>query len=84
MDHTEHEVDVVVTEQGVADLRSLDPYERAERIIAECAHPDYRASLVDYLTKAKQGSGHIPIFLEEAFSFYQRLRDKGNMKTEAY
>ena len=29
VDHTEHDVDVIVTEQGIADLRGLAPKERA-------------------------------------------------------
>ena len=41
-DHSEHSVDIVVTDQGVADLRHKDPVERAEEIINNCAHPDYR------------------------------------------
>jgi acyl-CoA hydrolase len=82
VDHTEHEVDIVVTEQGLADLRGLDPCERAQRIIEECAHPDYRDDLMDYLSKAKKEPGHIPFSLEEAFSFHRRLRDKRNMRGE--
>ena len=42
VDHTEHDVDVIVTEQGVADLRGLAPKERVGLIIDNCAHPDYR------------------------------------------
>ncbi len=38
------DVDVVVTEQGVADLRGLDDAGRAERIAA-VAHPDHRDAL---------------------------------------
>lgn len=53
VDHTEHDVDVLVTEQGAADLRGLTAYERAEKIIENCAHPDYRPMLRDYLEKAK-------------------------------
>jgi succinyl-CoA:acetate CoA-transferase len=82
VDHTEHEVDIVVTEQGIADLRGLDPWERAQRIIEGCAHPDYRNPLRNYLRKAKKESGHIPLSLEEAFSFYERFREKGSMKEE--
>ncbi len=80
VDHTEHEVDIVVTEQGVADLRGLDPWERAQRMIEGCAHPDYRDLLRDYLKNAKKSGGHIPFSFEEAFSFYKRFREKGSMK----
>jgi succinyl-CoA:acetate CoA-transferase len=82
IDHTMHDVDVLVTEQGLADLRGLDPFERAQRIIEACAHPDYRDDLMDYLSKAKKEPAHIPFLLDEAFSFHRRLRDKGSMKGE--
>lgn len=80
VDHTEHEVHVVVTEQGVADLRGLDPRERAEVIIENCAHPDYRGPLRDYYRRAvKETGGHIPLLLDEAFSWHARYREKGTM-----
>ena len=52
VDHTEHDVDVIVTEQGVADLRGLAPKERVELIINNCAHPDYREQLWAYYNEA--------------------------------
>lgn len=55
VDHTEHDVDVVVTEQGYADLRGLAPRERAELIIDRCAHPLYREALLDYYKEALRG-----------------------------
>lgn len=58
-DHTEHDIDVLVTEQGVADLRGLSPRERADRIIDRCAHPSFRPELREYLDQAKGGGGHI-------------------------
>ncbi len=42
IDHNEHSVQIVVTEQGLADLRGLAPDQRARAIIDNCAHPDYR------------------------------------------
>lgn len=39
VDQTEHDLDVVVTEQGLADLRGLCPRDRAPLIIEKCAHP---------------------------------------------
>lgn len=82
VDQPEHNVDVVVTEQGLADLRGLSPVERAERLINNCAHPDYRPLLCDYLERAKKTvGGHQPHILEEAFSFHQRLKDTGSMVT---
>jgi len=80
VDHTEHDVDILVTEQGLADLRGLDPLERGETIIRQCAHPDYREQLSDYLKKARKEPGHIPVVLEEAGSFHARFRRTGSMK----
>lgn len=68
-DHTEHDVAVIVTEQGVADLRGLAPVERAEAIIESCAHPDYREPLREYLDAALEGEGHIPHDLSRAFDW---------------
>ncbi len=77
-DHSEHSVQVIVTEQGVADLRGLSPAERARRIIENCAHPDYRDDLREQLDSMK--GGHEPLSLESAFAFHQRLRETGTMR----
>jgi succinyl-CoA:acetate CoA-transferase len=66
VDHTEHDVDVFITEQGVADVRGLSPVERAERIIEECAHPDFRPKLREYLEDVKTRDEHIPHDIERA------------------
>ena len=60
VDHTEHDVDVIITEQGAADLRALTAFERAEVIIENCAHPKFRDELRAALEKAKSGDpiGH--------------------------
>ena len=84
VDITEHGVDIVVTEQGVADLRGLIPRERAERIIECCAHPEYRPLLLEYLQKARTGGGgHQPQLLKEAFSFHLRFLQTGSMKVNS-
>jgi succinyl-CoA:acetate CoA-transferase len=80
VDHTEHDVDVLVTEQGLADLRGLDPRERAREIIAKCAHPDYREVLSDYLARAEKEPGHIPVLPGESGSFHMRFAHSGSMK----
>jgi succinyl-CoA:acetate CoA-transferase len=80
VDHTEHDVDILVTEQGLADLRGLDPRERAREIIRQCAHPDYREMLSDYLVRAEKEPGHIPVLPEESGSFHLRLTRSGSMK----
>ena len=68
VDHTEHDVDVVVTEHGVADLRGRSPTERADRLL-EVAHPAYRSALRTYRDRADRRGGHVPHDLEEAFSW---------------
>lgn len=80
-DHTEHDVMVIVTEQGVADLRGLSPKERAKCIIENCAHPDYKEALYDYFNKACEGKyKHTPHVLEEALSWHDRFMKTGSMK----
>ena len=85
-DHTEHDVMVIVTEQGVADLRGLSPKERAKCIIENCAHPDYKDALWDYFNSKKTQEGkfkHTPHVLEEALSWHERFLKTGNMKKVA-
>lgn len=71
VDHTEHDIDVIITEQGIADIRGLAPHERAERIINNCAHPSFRPQLREYFDQAKQQGGHIPHDLEAAISWQE-------------
>jgi succinyl-CoA:acetate CoA-transferase len=82
VDHTEHDVMVLVTEQGLADLRGLSPKQRARRIIDHCAHPDFRPMLEDYFDRACRDSfgRHTPHLLGEALSWHQRFIDTGSMK----
>ncbi|KAL2368505.1 acetyl-CoA hydrolase [Blastomyces gilchristii SLH14081] len=85
IDQTEHDLDVIVTEQGLADVRGLSPRERARKIIAECSHPDYKPILQDYFDRAefeclKKGMGHEPHLLFQAFKMHQNLQEKGTMK----
>lgn len=82
VDHTEHDVGLVVTEQGLADLRGLSPKQRARAVIARCAHPDYRPMLQDYFDRACRDSygKHTPHLLDEALSWHQRYLDSGSMR----
>ncbi|MCX7981373.1 MAG: succinate CoA transferase [Syntrophales bacterium] len=80
VDHTEHEVHVVVTEQGVADLRGKTPREKAMAIIENCSHPTYKPLLKDYLKRAMKQGGHTPILLEEALQWHIRCVKTGSMK----
>jgi acyl-CoA hydrolase len=77
MDHSEHSVQVIVTEQGVADLRGKDPYERARLIIERCAHPEFRDDLNRYFSMAQ--SGHTPQTLGTAFAMHQQFLRTGDM-----
>jgi succinyl-CoA:acetate CoA-transferase len=79
VDHTEHDVDIVVTECGLADLRELAPRERAELIIENCVHPAYRPQLRDYYLRACSRGGHTPHILEEALSWHSRRANTGTM-----
>ncbi|MCM2458500.1 acetyl-CoA hydrolase/transferase family protein [Rhizobium sp. CG4] len=83
VDHTEHDVDILVTEVGIADLRGLAPRERAPVIIRNCVHPLYRDQLADYYERAVKRGGHTPHILEEAFSWHTALREKGTMLPSA-
>ncbi len=69
VDNTEHDVDVIVTEHGLADLRGRSPRERARTMIAECAHPDVRDDLRAYRERAGKTAGNIPHDLETAFDW---------------
>ena len=77
VDHTEHSVQVVVTEQGLADLRGLAPTARARRIIENCAHPAYRDTLNRYLDRAPMG--HIPHDLRHCFDMHLSYLEHGAM-----
>jgi len=80
VDHTSHDVDVIVSEHGVADLRGLCPTERALAMIREVAHPDYREALGDYLREARGGEAcHQPLDLRRAFDFHLRYQETGSM-----
>jgi acetyl-CoA hydrolase len=78
MDHSEHSVQIVVTEQGVADLRGKDPHERAQLIINNCAHPEYREQLQDYLKLTKEG--HEPLSLSLSLAMHRQFLRYGDMR----
>lgn len=77
VDNNEHSVQVLVTEHGLADLRGLDPRRRADRIIANCAHPDYRPYLLNYLERC--APGHLRHDLSRCFELHQNLLRHGRM-----
>ncbi|MFW6317698.1 MAG: acetyl-CoA hydrolase/transferase C-terminal domain-containing protein [Halorubrum sp.] len=71
VDHTEHDVDVFVTEQGVADVRGLSPVERAELIVERCAHPEFAPALRSYLDDVCERDYHIPQDVERAAEWFE-------------
>ncbi len=81
-DHTEHDVHVIVTEQGVADLRGLAPKERVPLIIENCVHPDFKQQLWDYYNEAVAltGNAQTPHNLEKALSWHVNAAKTGTMK----
>jgi succinate CoA transferase len=79
VDHSEHSVNVIVTEYGVADLRGKSPKERAQLIIENCAHPDYRNILWDYL-KITDGKSQTPQALQAAFAMHVEMAKSGDMR----
>ncbi len=82
VDHSEHSVNIIVTEWGVADLRGKSPRERAEIIIENCAHPMYRPLLKEYLSL--RGKGHTPHSLNAAFAFHEEFLRSGDMSQTSF
>ncbi|WAW10185.1 propionyl-CoA--succinate CoA transferase [Oxalobacter vibrioformis] len=79
VDHNEHNVDIIITDLGIADLRGLSPRERAAKIIA-ISSPDYKPALEEYFRLACERGGHTPHILEKAFEFFENQRKTGSMK----
>jgi len=77
LDHNEHSVTVIVTENGLADLRGLGPMQRARRIIDVCAHPGYRDYLHRYLETSP--GGHIRHDLSKVFELHTNFLASGAM-----
>ena len=85
IDHTEHDLDCVVTEQGLADVRGLCPRDRAKVIIEKCAHPDYKPILTEYYEMAladclRRKVAHEPQLWDRAFKMHLNLEKNGTMK----
>ncbi|KAF8956209.1 acyl-CoA carboxylate CoA-transferase [Flammula alnicola] len=73
IDQTEHDLDVIVTEQGLADLRGLSPASARRASLMEY----YERSLFECL---KRGAGHEPHMLRNAFKFHTNFMEHGTMK----
>jgi len=79
LDHNEHSVQVMVTENGLADLRGKGPLERAHEIISKCAHPDWRDYLNKYVNDAPRG--HINHDLAHCFDMQRAFQETGTMRS---
>lgn len=77
-DHSEHSVQVIITDQGIADLRGKSPHERARLIAESCAHPEFRDPLRRYVELSR--GGQTPQSLNQAFSFHQQFMETGDMR----
>ena len=77
-DHSEHSVNIIVTEKGVADLRGKSPMERARLIIDVCAHEDYKPLLNDFLKNVP--CGHTPQTLSKAYAMHEAFVAEGDMR----
>ena len=82
VDSTEHDVDIIVTEHGAADLRGKSPRERAEIMIECCCDPSYRPALRKYFEDAcKAAPGQqTPHDLRHAFDWHIRFMETGSMR----
>lgn len=78
IDHSEHSVKILITEQGIADLRGKSPRQRAEEIINNCVHPEYRPLLREYLAKAP--AGHTPLNINNCFEMHKVFAETGDMR----
>lgn len=75
VDHTEHDVDIVVTDQGIADLRGKSPRERATEIIS-VASPQFKEELQEYFNRGKSYGGHISHDIETALYWPQQRQQE--------
>ncbi len=82
MDHSEHSVQVLITEHGVADFRGKDPRERAKLVIDNCVDPSYRDLLYGYFRLTE--NGHTPQSFRSAFAFHEAFLESGDMRNTKY
>jgi succinyl-CoA:acetate CoA-transferase len=86
VDHTEHDTMILITDQGLADLRGQPPKQRARDIIRNCSHPAYRDMLEDYFARALRDSAgkQTPHLLREALSWHARFVETGSMRVDRH
>jgi acetyl-CoA hydrolase len=57
VDHTEHDIKAIATEQGLAVITEImNPDKRAKLIIDNCAHPHFRPLLHEYVKMSGSGN----------------------------
>jgi succinate CoA transferase len=78
VDHSEHSIKILITEQGIADLRGKSPIKRAQAIIENCVHPDYKQLLWDYIKLG--GETHTPQTLAACFGMHVQFGKTGDMR----
>ena len=83
VDSTEHDVRIIATEYGVADLRGKSPIQRARCIIENCAHPDYKQLLWDYV-RLSDGNSHTPLSLKNALKMHIAFAETGDMRNTVF
>jgi acetyl-CoA hydrolase len=87
-DSTARDVQVIVTDQGLADLRGLSPIQRAREIIDKTAHPLYKDQLTAYLDAAifyntKNNSLDTPNLFKNCYDFHINLEENGTMRLDS-
>lgn len=82
VDHTEHSVKVIISENGIADLRGKSPKQRAQEIINNVVHPDYREALRDYLKGCPMGQ--TPTNLSTCHNMHTAFLETGSMKNAKF
>ncbi|MDR2668287.1 MAG: succinate CoA transferase [Puniceicoccales bacterium] len=80
IDHTEHDTQIFATECGIADLRGRGPRERAKMIIDNCAHPDFRPMLRDFMNHSPEG--RVGLDISRAFDVHGAYMKTGSMRPQ--
>ncbi len=83
VDHSEHSVKVIITENGIADLRGKSPKQRAQTIIDNCVHPDYKQLLRDYVNLGGLEK-HTPHTLSSAFNMHKAFMETKDMHNTSW
>ncbi|MGO4291863.1 acetyl-CoA hydrolase/transferase C-terminal domain-containing protein [Chitinophaga sp. RAB17] len=72
-------MDILITENGLANLRDFMPRECAQVMTNNSAHASYRDELNDYFSNACKMGGQTPPLLQEALSWHARFKENGTM-----